>query len=288
MLQNKLMLRTGLAASSIVVIGLTLSGCAQPGGGGLAAASTSADDVCRTQRLALDDSQQFFAGDIVKGALIGAAGGALTGFLLGGDGRSAALGALAGGVAGGAAGYWSSLQNQGGSRNDLISRMVGDMDREQQALDKAQVSFNALVDCRRATARQINADLREGKLTREQANLQMNRTRQLADQDIAIAKRINARVDERTANYVYATEQATGTPLPPPTVAAAPAPAPAPAPSAPAAASRPAATQQASLSSGDGTAVRQSASTLVQKKQTFAQSTDTAQQSLSSELQITA
>src|SRR5258706_13253265 len=111
--------------------------------------------------------------------------------------------------------------------------MVGDMDREQQALDKAQVAFNALVDCRRANARQINADLREGKLTREQATLQMNRVRQLADQDIAIAKRINARVDERTANYVYATEQATGAPG----AAAAPPPAPSPArpPSAPAA-----------------------------------------------------
>ncbi|MBI3516677.1 MAG: hypothetical protein HY060_21820 [Proteobacteria bacterium] len=282
MLQNKLMLRAGLAASSVVVLGLTLSGCAQQGG--YAAASTAADDVCRPQRLALDDSQQFFAGDIVKGALIGAAGGALTGLLLGGDGRSAALGAIAGATAGGFAGYWSSLQNQGGSRNDLISRMVGDMDREQQALDKAQVSFNALVDCRKANARQINADLREGKITREQATLQMNRVRQLSDQDIAIAKRINARVDERTANYVYATEQATGAPV----TAAAPAPSPAPTASAPAAAPPRPAAQQASVTSGDNAAVRQSASTLVQKKQTFAQSTDTAQQSLSSELQITA
>src|SRR5437879_8922092 len=126
MLQNTSMRRTGFVASSLVVLGLSLSGCAQQGG--IAASSTSSDDVCRPQRLALDDSQQFFAGDIVKGALIGAAGGALTGFLLGGDGRSAALGALAGGVTGGAVGYWSSLQNQGGSRNDLISRMVDDMD----------------------------------------------------------------------------------------------------------------------------------------------------------------
>ncbi len=164
--------------------------------------------------------------------------------------------------------------------------MVGDMDREQQALDKAQVAFNALVDCRRANARQINADLREGKITREQATLQMNRVRQLADQDIAIAKRINARVDERTGNYVYATEQATGTPLPTPapTMAAAPAPAP----SAPAAAPPRPAAQQASVTSGDNAAIRQSASTLVQKKQTFAQSTDTAQQSLNTDLQIAA
>jgi hypothetical protein len=177
-----------------------------------------------------------------------------------------------------------SLQNQGGSRNDVISRMVGDMDREQQALDKAQTSFNALVECRKATARQINADLKDGKLTREQAEGQMARTRQLANEDVAIAKRINARVDERTGNYVYATEQATGSPLPPPTVAAAPAPAP----SAPAAAPARPATQQAALTTGDNAQVRQSASTLVQKKQTFAQSTDTAQQSLSSELQIAA
>ncbi|MEJ0070134.1 MAG: hypothetical protein WDO24_17030 [Pseudomonadota bacterium] len=124
MLQNKLMhrtgLTTGLAASWLMVLAVTLQGCA-PQGGGMAAASTSADDVCRSQRLALDDSQQFFAGDIVKGALIGAAGGALGGFLLGGNGQSAAIGALAGTAAGGFAGYWTSLQNQGGSHSDVIS-----------------------------------------------------------------------------------------------------------------------------------------------------------------------
>jgi hypothetical protein len=279
-------LRTGLAASSIVIVGLSLGSCAQQGGG-IATASTSSDDVCRPQRLALDDTQQFFAGDIVKGALIGAAGGALTGFLFGGDARGAAIGAVAGGVAGGFTGYWVSQQQQGGSRTDLISRMVGDMDREQQQIDKAQTSFNALVECRRASARQINAELRAGTITRPQAEGRMAQVRQLANADIAIAKRINARVDERTGNYVYATEQATGAPLPPPTMAAAPAPT-APMASAPAAAPapRPATTQQASATSGDNAAARQSASTLVQKKQTFAASTNAAEQSLNADMQI--
>ncbi|MBI1778762.1 MAG: hypothetical protein HYR63_25750 [Proteobacteria bacterium] len=283
MRQGKLIFRSGLAASSLVALGLVLSSCAQQGG--VAAASTAADDVCRPQRLALDDSQQFFAGDIVKGALIGAVGGALSGFIFGGGGsQSVATGVIAGTAAGAFAGYWTSLQNQGGSHSDLISRMVGDMDREQTALDKAQTSFNQLVDCRKASARQVNADLKAGKLTREQAEVQMTQVRQLADQDIALAKRINARIDERTSNYVYATEQATGAPL-----AAAAAPAATASPSPPSAAPpRPAATQQASATTGDNAAVRQSASTLVQKKQTFAQSTDTAQQSLSSELQIAA
>jgi hypothetical protein len=278
-------LRTGLAASSIVIVGLSLGSCAQQGGG-IATASTSSDDVCRPQRLALDDTQQFFAGDIVKGALIGAAGGALTGFLFGGSGSSAAIGAASGALVGGAVGYWQSQQQQGGSRNDLISRMVGDMDREQQQLDKAQANFNALVECRRASARQVNAELRAGTITRPQAEGRMAQVRQLATADIAIAKRINARVDERTANYVYATEQATGAPLPPPAVAAAPAPtmsAPAAAP-----APRPATTQQASATSGDTAAARQSASTLVQKKQTFAASTNAAEASLANDMQITA
>jgi hypothetical protein len=277
MLQNRMMRRTGLAASSLMVLGLTLSGCA-PQGGHIAAASTSADDVCRPQRLALDDSQQFFAGDIVKGVLIGSAVGALSGFAFGGNGQSAAIGALAGGTAGGFAGYWSSLQNQGGSHNDVISRMVGDMDREQQQVDKAQMAFNQLVECRKASARQVNADLRAGAITREQADARMAGVRALADQDVQIARRISARLDERTGNYVYATEQATGAPL---QTAATPAAAPAPA-------ARPAApppTQQASLTTGDG-AARQSASSLVQKKQSFAASTQTAQESMSSEMTI--
>src|SRR2546430_2412392 len=81
---------------------------------------TASDDVCRAQRLALDDSQAYFAGDIVKGALIGAAGGALTGFLFGGNASSAAIGAASGALVGGAVGYWQSQQQQGGSRTDLI------------------------------------------------------------------------------------------------------------------------------------------------------------------------
>src|SRR5258708_1972526 len=105
-------LRAGLAASSIVIAGLGLAGCAQQGPG-IATASTSADDVCRPQRVALDEQQQFFAGDIVKGALIGAAGGALTGFLFGGDATSAAIGAASGAVAGGFTGYWVSQQRAG-------------------------------------------------------------------------------------------------------------------------------------------------------------------------------
>src|SRR5271154_2519141 len=99
MFQNKVMRRTGvapsLAASSVMVLGLTLSGCA-PQGKGMAASATSAAAVCRRHGLALGGSQQFFAGDTVKCARIGAAGGALPGFLLGGSGQSAAFGALAG------------------------------------------------------------------------------------------------------------------------------------------------------------------------------------------------
>jgi hypothetical protein len=271
-----------------MVISFCLSGCAQPGGG-IAASQTAADDVCRPQRLALDDSQQFFAGDIVKGALVGSAVGALSGFALGGNGQSAAFGALAGGVAGGLAGYWTSQQRQGGSHTDVISRMVGDMDRENQALDKAQVAFNNLVECRRASARQINANLRSGAITREQAEAQMAQVRTLVAQDMEISRRINARIDERTGNYVYATEQATGAPLqtasapppPPPPPAAKPGARPAAKPAAPP-------PQQASAPPppDSDAAARQSASSLVQKKQSFEQSQQTAQQSLSTEMTI--
>src|SRR4051794_17624344 len=97
MLPSK-MLRMGLLSSSLMVLGLALSGCAKQGG--LAAASTAVDDMCRGQRLALDDSQEFFAGDIFLNALIGAAGGAPSGAVVGRSSRSIAPGARAGGGAG--------------------------------------------------------------------------------------------------------------------------------------------------------------------------------------------
>ncbi|MCO6419005.1 hypothetical protein JYK14_23010, partial [Siccirubricoccus sp. KC 17139] len=53
-------------------------------------------DSCRPQVVALDSTGNFFAEDILRGAAIGAVGGAALGAIAGGDWRSALIGAAAG------------------------------------------------------------------------------------------------------------------------------------------------------------------------------------------------
>src|SRR3954454_4546791 len=76
-------------------------------------------DACRAQLVALDSTGNFFAEDILRGAAIGAVGGAALGGLIGGNWRSALIGAAAGGATGAAGGYLAALQQRNADQAGL-------------------------------------------------------------------------------------------------------------------------------------------------------------------------
>ena len=113
----------------------------------------------------------FFGEDILRGAAIGAgdrapspaacwprATGRRGSDILAG----AAIGALAGGVIGGVGGYIGAAAAPGADQAGLIMAVGGDLQAENAQLDRTQLAFNQLVDCRVFEAQRIRNDVRAG------------------------------------------------------------------------------------------------------------------------------
>ncbi|MGK7862564.1 hypothetical protein [Falsiroseomonas sp. E2-1-a4] len=166
-------------------------------------------DACRTQLVALDSTGNFFAEDILRGAAMGAVGGALLGGLLAaatgqrgsGIAAGAAIGAVGGGVAGGTAGYFSARQQQATDQASLSLAVASDLAAENVQLDRTQLAFNQLMDCRFRSAEQIRADLRTGRLARPQAAAAMENIRARTQRDIQLAQTINGQIANRGAQF---------------------------------------------------------------------------------------
>jgi outer membrane lipoprotein SlyB len=171
-------------------------------------------DPCRAQVVALDSTGNFFGEDIMRGAVIGAAGGALIGGLLaaatGGRGgrvaTGAAIGALAGGATGAATGYYQARQQQATDQASLNASIAGDLAKENAELDRTQLAFNQLMDCRVVAANAVRADLRAGRVQRPAAEQRMANLRALAQRDMQLAQSINQRITQRGAEFDTAIE----------------------------------------------------------------------------------
>jgi hypothetical protein len=166
-------------------------------------------DSCRVQLVALDSTGNFFGADILQGAAVGAGAGALAGGLIGGlatgNWRGAAIGALAGGVTGGVIGasnaYWNALQKQQMDQAALYSRVSLDLQNENTQIDKTQLAFDALVDCRYRQAQAINTDYRLHRIDRASAEAAMALVRQRAAKDLALARMINQQIQDRGQQF---------------------------------------------------------------------------------------
>jgi hypothetical protein len=226
-------------------------------------------DRCRPQRVALDSTGNFFAEDMIKGAAMGAVGGALIGALTGGGNaaRNALIGGAVGAAAGAAGGYWASLQQQNKDQASLLISISGDLARENDQIDKTQFAFAQLNDCRRDEANRVRADLAAGRLTRPQAEQAMAGVKARAAEDLRIARQINAKLEERGANFQFANDQINPpAPAPVATASASAAPRPAPQQAAP---QPPRDPQKAQ--------VAQATSTNLAKREQFSQTVQTAQ-----------
>jgi uncharacterized protein YcfJ len=170
-------------------------------------ASDDPNDVCRSERAGLRSTGDYFAQDILAGAAVGAVGGGLIGALAGGNARSAAIGALAGGALGALGGYWKARQQQYSDQASLYRTVYGDIQRDNQSIDRTQVAFNRLVACRRNEAARIRADLRAGRIPRDQAASEMAAVRARGDDDLRLAQSISGHIQERSNDFSYASSQ---------------------------------------------------------------------------------
>ncbi len=189
-----------------------LAGCVSTQAGRIGVDDGS--DRCRAQVVALDSTGDFYAEDILRGAAIGATVGAIAGGLLaaatGRRGRDvlagAAIGALAGGVTGGVGGYIGARQRQASDQAGLIMAVGGDLQAENAQIDRTQLAFNQVVDCRVFEAQRIRNDVRSGRLSRNAGLAQMAYQRQLMQRDVALARAINEKIGTRGAEFDTAIE----------------------------------------------------------------------------------
>jgi hypothetical protein len=200
---------------SVVAITGLLCGCA-PGAFTTQSQRIGPDDgtdSCRPQLVALDSTGNFFGAAILQGAAVGAGAGALAGGLIGGlatgNWRGAAFGAAAGGITGGVIGgtsaYWSALQQQHLDQASLYSRVTLDLQNENVQIDKTQLAFDQLVDCRYRQAQAINTDYRIHRIDRATAEAAMTLVRQHAARDLQLAKMINQQIQDRSQQFGVAT-----------------------------------------------------------------------------------
>ena len=197
-------LRRGIA---VVTSAALLAGCVSTREGRIGL--DDGRDACRAQLVALDSTGNFFGEDILRGAAIGAAGGAALGALIAAaSGRrgsdilaGAAIGAAGGAAVGGTAGYLTARQRQAQDQASLNRAIAGDLMAENAQIDRTQLAFNQLMDCRFGTAQRVRDDFRAGRLTRAQAEAALADVRGRTQRDIQLAQSINTQIGRRGAEF---------------------------------------------------------------------------------------
>ena len=95
-------------------------------------------------------------------------------------------------------------QNFTEGMNGLLTDVTG----ERQRIQSVSTRFDALVDCRRQEANEIQAAYNAGQLSRTAAVARMERLQQLTQEDIAVARETNAVLIERNSEFELATQRA--------------------------------------------------------------------------------
>lgn len=168
-------LRRSRAACALAASAVLVAGCA-PGALSTQSQRIAYDppsDSCRPQVLALDSTGDVLGAQILTSAAIGAGVGALGGGLIGQNWQSALIGTGTGAVLGVATAYWAALQQQQIDRAALDTRVADDLARENAAIDRTQVAFDQLTDCRFRQAEGVRVACRGGRIDRPEAEADM-------------------------------------------------------------------------------------------------------------------
>lgn len=196
-----------LSVVSVMAASLLLSAC-QTAAPSQYGAGDAAQDLCYAEHRELANSQNFFAEEMIKGAVTGAILGGLTGAIMsGGKGGAIAAGAASGAVAGGSMAYWQARQKDARDRYALAASIHGDLVRELQEMDRVSTTFAKVRACRTHHAQRIKADVRSGRISREQGRAQLQTLWLQYQSDIQVAESISGKMAERGASYRTASDE---------------------------------------------------------------------------------
>ncbi|WP_249681438.1 YMGG-like glycine zipper-containing protein [Roseococcus pinisoli] len=195
-----------LRATALLTATMMLAGCVTTQAGRIG--SDDGRDVCRQYLVALDSTGDYYGEDILQGAAVGALGGAVVGGLASRSWQGALIGAAVGGATGAAVGYYAALQRQARDQAGIFAQMSSDLSRENAQLDRTQVAFDQLSDCRLRTAQTVRDAVKDGRLARDVGQAQLAEIRARFQGDIQVAQRINQNITGRGAQFDSAFDNA--------------------------------------------------------------------------------
>lgn len=209
--------RSGRAVAALLAVSMTLSACATGRDGStpnifndLSTSFGSSDANLTPQQRALREREKEYSDARLTSTAVGVAAGALIGGLIGaavGGGRGAAIGAGAGALAGGAAGYVGGTYLTRDNQNFQADRDTLQKDIDSARADTASMQRNvqaaeAVLADQRRQLNAINADLRAGRISEQQAREQarvaaddLNSVRNLRETADARVSRLEQSVD---------------------------------------------------------------------------------------------
>lgn len=205
--------RFNLKITTLVASSVLLTSCAVPLTREERIGPDDGSDACRTYVVALDSTGNFFAEDMIKGAVQGAAAGAIAGGLMaamsgqsGSDiGKGALIGAAVGGVAGAIGGYYKSRMEQG--RDQAVLSISNDLEREAQALDKTDIAIQKLIACRVSQRDRIRSDYISKRISRSEAQSRWSQLQTQVERDNRTMQMVAENIGKRQDEYAYASEQ---------------------------------------------------------------------------------
>ncbi len=194
--------------SVVALLTLGLPGCAGGGGGMFGGSYTvSADDACANQRQAMKSFQDYFFASMVQGAAIGGVAGGLAGYAIGGNATGALVGAGTGAVLGGIGGYYSAKQKANGDPSALTLSVYQDVSQENSQIDAVSAAFLQLRDCRLRSASAVKADFAAKKISHDDAQAKLLKTKQLFLEDVTYAEGLGSKMASRAGEYDNASTQ---------------------------------------------------------------------------------
>lgn len=162
--------RPWLPSTALLLAALVgLAGCAGSG-----SSMFGGDEELTPAQADLREESERFRWTRLQGALVGAAGGALAGWLISEDATGAVVGAAAGGALGYAAGYYIDSVNQSyADQQDALNTRVEAANQDIARYERAADDARTVVATHRQTIAELNAQYAQQQITADQYSAQV-------------------------------------------------------------------------------------------------------------------
>jgi len=141
--------------------------------------------------------------------MIGAAGGAALGGLIGGNWQSALYGAVAGGAAAAAGTYAQARFQQEADDERRAYLIANDMNHDSAEMQRAVIAARQANSCYNRSFSQVAADVRRGSLSREEARQRFAEINEGQHETAAILAQYGKKANDSVQEYQVAVNQQT-------------------------------------------------------------------------------